>query len=57
MPSHLAHVLDEMINKDLAIYEPAKQTRALLYWRSPKEWADVLYEWVCVLLVRVSICF
>ena len=57
MPSHLAHVLDEMINKDLAIYEPAKQTRALLYWRSPKEWADVLYEWVCVLLVRVSVCF
>jgi ESCRT-II complex subunit VPS25 len=36
-----------MINKDLAVYEPAKQTRAaLLYWRLPEEWADVLYEWV-----------
>ncbi|KAH9004803.1 ESCRT-II complex vps25 subunit [Lactarius hatsudake] len=46
MPNHLAHVLDAMINKDLAVYEPAKQTRAvLLYWRSPEEWADVLHEW------------
>ena len=49
MPSHLAHILDVMINKDLAVYEPAKQTRAaLLYWRLPEEWADALYEWVCV---------
>jgi ESCRT-II complex subunit VPS25 len=47
MPSHLAHVLGIMIDKDLAVYEPAKQTRAaLLYWRLPEEWADVLYEWV-----------
>ncbi|KAH9074704.1 ESCRT-II complex vps25 subunit [Lactarius deliciosus] len=46
MPNHLAHVLDAMVNKDLAVYEPAKQTRAvLLYWRSPEEWADVLHEW------------
>ncbi|KAH9040396.1 ESCRT-II complex vps25 subunit [Lactarius pseudohatsudake] len=51
MPNHLAHVLDVMVSKDLAVYEPAKQTRAvLLYWRSPDEWADVLHEWVCVLL-------
>lgn len=47
MPSHLAHVLGVMVNEDLAVYEPAKQTRAaLLYWRLPEEWADVLYEWV-----------
>ncbi|KAI9440632.1 ESCRT-II complex vps25 subunit [Lactarius indigo] len=46
MPNYLAHVLDVMINKDLAVYEPIKQTRAvLLYWRSLEEWADVLHEW------------
>ncbi|KAH9000395.1 ESCRT-II complex vps25 subunit [Lactarius akahatsu] len=46
MPNHLAHVLDVMVSKDLAVYEPAKQMRAvLLYWRSPDEWADVLHEW------------
>jgi len=34
-----------MVAKDLAVYEPAKQTRSvLLYWRLPKEWAEVLYE-------------
>jgi len=47
MPSHLAYVLGVLINEDLAVYEPAKQTRAaLLYWRLPEEWAEVLYEWV-----------
>ena len=50
MPNHLAQLLGVMVSKDLAVYEPAKQPRAaLLYWRSPEEWADVLYEWVCVL--------
>jgi ESCRT-II complex subunit VPS25 len=47
MPNHLAHLLGVMISKDLAVYEPAKQSRAtLLYWRLPEEWAEVLYEWV-----------
>ncbi|KAH9169866.1 ESCRT-II complex vps25 subunit [Lactarius sanguifluus] len=46
MPNHLVHLLDVMVNKDLAVYEPVKQTRAvLLYWRSPEEWADALHEW------------
>jgi len=36
-----------MAAKDLAVYEPAKQTRSvLLYWRLPEEWAEVLHEWV-----------
>jgi ESCRT-II complex subunit VPS25 len=36
-----------MVAKIVAVYEPAKQTRAaLLYWRLPKEWADVLHPWV-----------
>jgi ESCRT-II complex subunit VPS25 len=36
-----------LVAKNLAVYEPAKQTRAvLLYWRLPEEWADVLHSWV-----------
>lgn len=36
-----------MVAKDLAVYEPAKQTRSvLLYWRLPEEWAEALHEWV-----------
>jgi hypothetical protein len=36
-----------MVAKNLAVYEPAKQTRSiLLYWRLPEEWAQVLHEWV-----------
>jgi len=42
----LAHILGVMVGKNLAVYEPAKQTRAvLLYWRLPEEWAEVLHEW------------
>jgi len=45
-PGHLAHILGVMVSKNLAVYEPAKQTRAvLLYWRLPEEWAEVLHEW------------
>lgn len=40
--------MSEMVAKNLAVYEPAKQTRSvLLYWRLPEEWAEVLHEWVC----------
>jgi len=47
MPNHLAQLIGVMVDKNLAVYEPAKPSRAaLLYWRSPEEWADVLYEWV-----------
>jgi len=36
-----------MTYKNLAVYEPPKQTRSILiYWRLPEEWAEVLYEWV-----------
>ena len=50
-PGLLAHILDVMVSKNLAVYEPAKQTRAvLLYWRLPEEWAEVLHEWVRVSL-------
>ena len=36
-----------MVTKNLAVYEPAKQTRSvLLYWRLPEEWAEALHEWV-----------
>lgn len=35
-----------MVAKGIAVYEPAKQTRAvLLYWRLPEEWAEVLHQW------------
>lgn len=38
-----------MVSKNLAGYEPAKQTRsALIYWRLPEEWAEVLYDWVSI---------
>ena len=45
--TQLADIIDIMVRKNLAIYEPPKQTRAVvLYWRLPEEWAEVLHEWV-----------
>ncbi|KAI9450082.1 ESCRT-II complex vps25 subunit [Russula earlei] len=45
-PELLSHILDAMVGKSLAAYEPAGQTRAaLLHWRLPEEWAEVLHEW------------
>ncbi|KAG1812913.1 ESCRT-II complex vps25 subunit [Suillus subaureus] len=45
-PSYLSSLMASMIAKNLAVYEPSKQTRAvLLYWRLPEEWADVLHSW------------
>ncbi|PPQ69585.1 hypothetical protein CVT25_000959 [Psilocybe cyanescens] len=47
LPDHLSNVMATMVSKNLAGYEPAKQTRsALIYWRLPEEWAEVLYDWV-----------
>jgi len=35
-----------MVERNLAAYEPPKQTRSVLvYWRLPEEWAEVLYDW------------
>ncbi|KAF8628704.1 hypothetical protein AX17_005927 [Amanita inopinata Kibby_2008] len=46
LPSHLSHILDEMVKKNVAVYEPPKQTRSVtLYWRTPDEWAEVLHNW------------
>jgi ESCRT-II complex subunit VPS25 len=45
---YLSDTLATMVSKNIAAYEPAKQTRAVLvYWRLPEEWAEVLYDWVC----------
>lgn len=39
--------MEAMVSQNLAVYEPAKQTRSVLvYWRLPDEWAEVLYDWV-----------
>ena len=47
-PPYLSDILATMVDKSVAAYEPAKQTRAVLvYWRLPEEWAEVLYDWVC----------
>lgn len=47
LPSHLLSLMASMVSQNLAVYEPPKQTRAvILYWRLPEEWAEVLHEWV-----------
>ena len=39
-----------MVEKNVAAYEPSKQTRSvLLYWRRPEEWAEALHSWVSTL--------
>lgn len=46
LPSHLSHLIADMVSKNLASYEPPNQTRSvLLWWRQPDEWAQVLYQW------------
>ncbi|KAF5316477.1 hypothetical protein D9619_006707 [Psilocybe cf. subviscida] len=46
LPSYLSNLLAAMVEKNLAAYEPPKQTRSvLLHWRLPEEWAEVLYDW------------
>ena len=48
LPPYLSDILAAMVDRNVAAYEPAKQTRAVLvYWRLPEEWAEVLYDWVC----------
>jgi ESCRT-II complex subunit VPS25 len=46
LPSYMSNLLAALVEKDLAAYEPPKQTRSvLLHWRLPEEWAEVLYDW------------
>ncbi|KAJ3555977.1 hypothetical protein NM688_g2282 [Phlebia brevispora] len=46
LPSHLSFIMEDMVRKNLAAYDPPKQTKSvLLYWRSLDEWAEVLYDW------------
>ncbi|KAF8715189.1 hypothetical protein AX14_009838 [Amanita brunnescens Koide BX004] len=45
---HLLHIMEAMVKKNVAVYEPPRQTRSvMLYWRSPEEWAEILHNWVC----------
>jgi hypothetical protein len=47
LPSYLSTIIATMVSKNLATYDPPGQTRsALLYWRLPEEWAEVLHGWV-----------
>ena len=47
LPGHLLNVMESMVSQNLAMYEPAKQTRSvLIFYRLPEEWAEVLYDWV-----------
>ncbi|KAI6149570.1 ESCRT-II complex vps25 subunit [Pisolithus tinctorius] len=46
IPSYLTSLISAMVSRDLAYYEPPKQTRSVvLLWRLPEEWADVLHSW------------
>ncbi|KAJ6557264.1 ESCRT-II complex vps25 subunit [Mycena vulgaris] len=46
LPSYLSAIIATMVSKNLATYDPPGQTRtALLYWRLPDEWAEVLHGW------------
>ncbi|KAI0765991.1 ESCRT-II complex subunit-domain-containing protein [Irpex lacteus] len=46
LPSHLSVILADMVSKNLAVYEPVRQTRSvLLYWKTPEEWAETLHGW------------
>ncbi|KAI0794227.1 ESCRT-II complex vps25 subunit [Fomes fomentarius] len=46
-PAHLSAILADMVASNHAVYDPPNQTSsALLFWRSPEEWAQVLYDWV-----------
>ena len=48
LPPHLLHIMEAMVKKNVAVYEPPRQTRSvMLYWRSPEEWAEILHNWVC----------
>ncbi|KAL5531604.1 hypothetical protein ACEPAG_4481 [Sanghuangporus baumii] len=46
LPDFLQFLLEQLVAKNMAAYEPVKQTRSvLLYWRTPEEWGEALHEW------------
>jgi ESCRT-II complex subunit VPS25 len=52
---HLSNILEAMVQQNLAVYEPPKQTRSVLvFWRLPEEWAEVLYDWVWHSVAEIS---
>ena len=49
--------MTDMVSKNLAVYEPPKQTKSvLLYWRSLDEWAEVLHDWVSHFFAAMRLC-
>lgn len=45
--SYLAYILEQMERSCRLAFDPPKQSiSAVLYWRTPEEWAEVLHEWV-----------
>lgn len=61
LPSYLSSLLAALVSKNVAVYEPAKQTRSvLLFWRQPEEWAEALHTWVilcprCMLVLSCAL--
>ncbi|KAK7677582.1 hypothetical protein QCA50_010409 [Cerrena zonata] len=44
--SYLAYILEQMERSCRLAFDPPKQSiSAVLYWRTPEEWAEVLHEW------------
>jgi ESCRT-II complex subunit VPS25 len=53
LPSYLSSLIAALVANNVAVYEPAKQTRSvLLFWRLPEEWADVLHSWVMLYIIH-----
>ena len=54
LPPYLGYLMEAMVSRNVAAYEPPKQTRSvLLFWRTPEDWAELLHQWVSVLLSHV----
>lgn len=49
-------VLDEMAAKGTIEWLDKQHNRCLLYWRSPSEWAALLYQWVLQKGLTESVC-
>lgn len=48
LPEYLSFLIEELVSKGQAAYEPPKQNRSVtLYWKTPEEWGETLHEWVC----------
>jgi ESCRT-II complex subunit VPS25 len=46
LSGYLSVILQEMVTKNQATFDPPKQSAsALLYWNTPEQWAEILYEW------------